>query len=126
MHADAHERMHVLNLPSQNHHELYHSREQRASKLLYLTTLQPIKFTGIPRDIPDFEKRLESTLNDGTLYESEKVDLLPRFLEGEPLNLLKRLQGRSYISIIERLKERFGHPNLVANSFIAELIPVRI
>lgn len=98
------------------------SAQDRTVKLMYLNTIDPVKFSGSPRDFPEFKKRINAMLDDGILNDSEKVELLPKFLTGDPLLMLKRLQGRSYSSIVSRLEERYGHPTLVANSFISDLI----
>lgn len=95
--------------------------QAKQAKLMYLATCSPVKFDGSPRDYPSFEDRVFDTFGDNLLSDGEKIDILPKFLSGAALLKLQSLRGHSFGSIINRMKQAYGHPRLVVNSFITQL-----
>lgn len=99
----------------------YPSVHERSMKLMYLSTLTPVKFNGQPRDFPSFDNRIRMNLEDGVLHEQEQLEMLPKFITGEPLELVNLLSGCSYNHVMSVITERFGHPQMVANDYINQL-----
>ena len=97
---------------------------QNSAILLKLTMLQgmhPIKFSGKPSDYPTFRNRVGDNLEDGILNDSQKLEFLPRFLSGEACEVVERVSGCSYDSVLRILHERYGQPAAVAAACIESL-----
>ena len=97
---------------------------QNSAILLKLTMLQgmhPIKFSGNPSDYPTFRNRLRDNLEDGILNDSEKLEFLRKFLSGEAYEVVERVSGCSYDSVLRILHERYGQPAAVAAACIESL-----
>ena len=80
--------------------------------------MHPIKFSGNPSDYPTFRNRLRNNLEDGILNDSQKLKLLPKFLSGEAYEVVERVSGCSYDSVLRFLHERYGKPAAVAAACI--------
>ena len=94
---------------------------QNSAILLKLTMLQgmhPIKFSGNPSDYPTFRNRLRDNLEDGILNDSQKLEFLPKFFSGEAYEVVERVSGCSYDSVLRILHERYGQPAAVAAACI--------
>ena len=97
---------------------------QNSAILLKLTMLQgmhPIKFSGKPSDYPTFRNRVGDNLEDGILNDSQKLEFLPKFLSGEACEVVERVSGCSYDSVLRILHERYGQPAAVAAACIESL-----
>ena len=97
---------------------------QTSAILLKLTMLQgmhPIKFSGKPSDYPTFRNRVRNNLEDGILNDSQKLEFLPKFLSGEACEVVERVSGCSYDSVLRILHERYGQPAAVAAACIESL-----
>ena len=97
---------------------------QTSAILLKLTMLQgihPIKFSGNPSDYPTFRNTLRDNLEDGILNDSQKLEFLPKFLSGEAYEVVARVSGCSYDSVLRILHERYGQPAAVAAACIESL-----
>ena len=76
--------------------------------------MQPVKFSGNPSDYPTFRERLCDNLEDEVLSDSQKLEVLPKFVTREVYEVLERETGCSYEAIMEILHERYGNPAAVA------------
>ena len=97
---------------------------QSSAILLKLTMLQgmhPIKFSGNPSDYPTFRNRLRDNLEDGILNDSQKLEFLPKFLSGKAYEVLERVLGCSYDSVLRILHERYGQTAAVTATCIESL-----
>lgn len=90
-------------------------------KLTMLQAMQPVKFSGNPSDNHTFRERLHDNLEDEVLSDSEKLEFLPKFVNGEVYEALERVAGCSYEAIKEILRERYGNPAAVAAACIENL-----
>ena len=79
-----------------------------------LQGMHPIKFSRNPSDYPTFRNRLRDNLEDGILNDSQKWEFLPTFLSGKAYEVLQRVSGCSYDSVLRMLHERYGQPVAVA------------
>ena len=79
-----------------------------------LQAMQPVKFSGNPSDYPTFRERLRDNLEDEVLSDSQKLEFLPKFVTGEVYEVIERVAGCSYETIMEILHERYGNPAAVA------------
>ena len=68
-------------------------------KLTMLQEMHPIKFSGNPSDYPTFRNRLRDNLENGIL----KLEFLPKFLSGEAFEVVARVSGCSYDSVLRIL-----------------------
>ena len=86
---------------------------QTSAILLKPTMLQrmhPIKFSRNPSDYPTFRNRLQDNLEDGILNDSQKLEFLLKFFSSKAYEVLKRVSGCSYDSVLRILLERYGQP----------------
>ena len=90
-------------------------------KLTMLQAMQPVKFSGNPSDYPTFRERLRDNLEDEVLSDSQKLEFLPKFVTGEVYEVIQRVAGCSYETIMEILHERYGNPAAVAAACIESL-----
>jgi len=79
-----------------------------------LQGMHPIKFSGNPSDYPTFRNRLRDNLKDGILKDSQKLEFLPKFLSGEAYEVVERVSGCSYDSVLRILQKRYGQPAAAA------------
>ena len=86
-----------------------------------LQSMQPVKFSGNPSDYPTFRERLRDNPEDEVLSDSQKLEFLPKFVNGEVYEALERVTGCSYEAIMEILHERYGNPAAVAAACIENL-----
>ena len=86
-----------------------------------LQGMHPIKFSGKPSDYPIFRNRVRDNLEDGILNDSQKLEFLPKFLSGEACEVVERVSGCSYDSVLRILHERYGQPAAVAAACIESL-----
>ena len=70
---------------------------------------------------PIFRNRLRDNLEDGILNDSQKLEFLPKFLSGEAYEVVERVSGCSYDSVLRILHERYGQPAAVAAACIESL-----
>ena len=91
-------------------------------KLTMLQAMQPVKFSGDPSDFPTFRNSVKDNLEDGILLDSQRVEFLPKFLFGDAYDVVQRVSGCSYQTIMGILEDRFGQPANVAAACIANLI----
>lgn len=80
--------------------------------------MQPVKFSGNPSDYLTFRERLRDNPEDEVLNDSQKLEFLPKFVNGEVYEALERVAGCSYEAIMEILHERYGNPAAVAAACI--------
>ena len=83
--------------------------------------MHPIKFSGNPTDYPTFRNRLRDNLEDGILNDNQKLEFLPKFLSGEAYEVVERVSGCSYHSVLRILHQRYGQPAAVAAACIESL-----
>ncbi|XP_050394835.1 uncharacterized protein LOC126812470 [Patella vulgata] len=95
-------------------------------KLNMLQSMEPLKFTGDPSKYPVFRERIRNHLEDGLLTDQQKIEFLPKFLDGEALGVMERASGCSYIAIVSMLEARYGHPAKVAAETLKGLVNVPI
>ena len=55
------------------------------------------------------------------MSDSQKLELLPKFVTGEVYEVIERVAGCSYEAIMEILHERYGNPAAVAAACIENL-----
>ena len=86
-----------------------------------LQGMHPIKFSTNPSDYPTFRNRLRDNLEDGILNDSQKLECLPKFLSCKAYEVLERVSGCSYDSVLRILHERYGQPATVDATCIESL-----
>ena len=86
-----------------------------------LQGMHPVKFSRNPSDYPTFRNRLRDNLEDGILNDSQKLEFLPKFLSGKAYEVLERVSGCSYDSVLRILHECYGQPVDVAAACIESL-----
>ena len=90
-------------------------------KLTMLQAMTPVKFTGNPSDFPTFRDRMRDNLEDGILTDSQRIEFLPKFLGGEAYDVIERVSGCSYKTVVDILEDRYGQPATVAAACIENL-----
>ena len=90
-------------------------------KLTMLQGMHPTKFSGNLSDYPTLRNRLRDNLEDGILNDSQKLEFLPKFLSGKAYEVVERVSGCSYDSVLRILHERYGQPAAVAAACIESL-----
>ena len=85
-----------------------------------LQGMHPIKFSGNPSNYPTFRNRLRDNL-DGILNDSQKLEFLPKFWSGEAFEVVERVSGCSYDSVLRILHERYGQLAAVTVACIESL-----
>ena len=78
-----------------------------------LQGMHPVKFSRNPSDYPTFRNRLRDNLEDGILNDSQKLEFLPTSLSGKAYEVLERVSGCSYDSVLRMLHDRYGQPAAV-------------
>ena len=60
-------------------------------------------------------------MDDKILNDSKKIEFLPNFLSGEPYDVIERVSGCSYNSVLNTLHERYGQSAAVAYACVESL-----
>ena len=94
---------------------------QTSAILLKLTMFQGMNPIKLSSDYPTFRNRLRDNLEDGILNDSQKLEFFPKFLSGEAYEVVERVSGCSYDSVLRILHERYGQPATVTAACIASL-----
>ena len=76
--------------------------------------MQQAKFRGSAADFPVFRRRIWDNLEDGLLSDGQKIEFLPKFVTGEPNDVVARSAECSYEDIVANLEDRCGQPATVA------------
>ena len=90
-------------------------------KVQLLCGIKPTQFSGNPAEFPFFQQQIKTHLESDLLTDAQRVEYLPKFVNGEALEVLKRNRGCSFSDIMKTLEERFGQAVRVTQACVEDL-----